>query len=78
MVTASNNYLMTVADNAPEPIDVVYRDSPDIPADVWAAAPYDLDAIINGVWDEVMTQHNVAGSFGKRLKEILPTLWGIK
>jgi hypothetical protein len=30
------------------------------------------------VWDRPMASHNVAGSFGKRIKELLPTLWGIK
>lgn len=30
------------------------------------------------VWDRPMASHNVAGSFGKRVKELLPTLWGIK
>lgn len=30
------------------------------------------------VWDQSMTNHNNPGSFGRRLKEILPTLWGIK
>lgn len=30
------------------------------------------------VWDRPMASHSVAGSFGKRVKELLPTLWGIK
>lgn len=30
------------------------------------------------VWDRPMSSHNVTGSFGKRLKELLPTLWGIR
>lgn len=30
------------------------------------------------VWDRPMASHNVTGSFGKRVKELLPTLWGIK
>lgn len=30
------------------------------------------------VWDRPMSSHNTAGSFGKRIKELLPTLWGIK
>ena len=30
------------------------------------------------VWDRPMSSHNVTGSFGKRVKELLPTLWGIK
>jgi hypothetical protein len=30
------------------------------------------------VWDRPMSSHNTVGSFGKRVKELLPTLWGIK
>lgn len=30
------------------------------------------------VWDRPMTDHTTSGSFGKRIKELLPTLWGIR
>lgn len=34
--------------------------------------------IATAVWNEPMSTHNATGSFGKRVKELLPTLWGIK
>jgi hypothetical protein len=34
--------------------------------------------IADAVWDEAMSGHTVTGSFGKRVRDILPTLWGIK
>jgi hypothetical protein len=30
------------------------------------------------VWDRPMSNHSTAGTFGKRIKELLPTLWGIR
>lgn len=61
---------------------------PDIPtavenADaVWnsASAPDvpNVDQIAHAVWEELMSGHTTLDSFGKRLKEILPTLWGVR
>lgn len=34
--------------------------------------------IAEAVWAEDMTAYTTPNTFGKRLKEILPTLWGIK
>jgi hypothetical protein len=38
----------------------------------------DPATIAAAVWDKQMADHTVTGSFGKRVKELLPTLWGIK
>jgi hypothetical protein len=38
----------------------------------------DPAVIAAAVWDKQMADHTVTGSFGKRVKELLPTLWGIK
>ena len=56
----------------------------EIAQEVWQQAPpIEADApsveeIVAGVWDEEMTTHDKPNSFGKRLRDILPTLWGIK
>jgi hypothetical protein len=34
--------------------------------------------IADAVWDEPLNDHGTAGTTGKRLKDLLPTLWGIK
>lgn len=34
--------------------------------------------IADAVWDEPLADHTTAGTTGKRLKDLLPTLWGIK
>jgi len=34
--------------------------------------------IADALWDEPLSDHTQAGSTGKRLKDLLPTLWGIK
>lgn len=38
----------------------------------------DEDVIAAAVWDRPMAGHVVNGSFGKRLRELLPLHWGIK
>ncbi len=70
--------------------DQVWQDAPPIPTaeeisdQVWEdAPPIEADApsvedIVAGVWDEEMTTHDKPNSFGKRLRDIFPTLWGIK
>jgi len=56
----------------------------EIAQEVWQQAPpIEADApsveeIVAGVWDEEMTTHDKPNSFGKRLRDIFPTLWGIK
>lgn len=37
-----------------------------------------VEEVAFAVWEEAMIGHATPDSFGKRLKEILPTLWGIK
>ena len=34
--------------------------------------------IADAVWDEPLADHSSVGTVGKRLKDLLPTLWGIK
>lgn len=38
----------------------------------------DTNAIAAAVWDRSMVNHNVNGSFGKRLRELFPLHWGVK
>lgn len=37
-----------------------------------------VEQVAFAVWEEAMLGHATPDSFGKRLKEILPTLWGVK
>lgn len=37
-----------------------------------------VEEVAYAVWEEAMFGHSTPDSFGKRLKEILPTLWGVK
>ena len=62
-----------VPPTAEEISDQVWEDAPPIEAD----AP-SVEDIVAGVWDEEMTTHDKPNSFGKRLRDIFPTLWGIK
>jgi hypothetical protein len=39
------------------------------------ADPTDIAA---AVWNRSMTPHTTPGTFGKRVRELLPTLWGVK
>jgi len=34
--------------------------------------------IADAVWDEPLADHSTSGTTGRRLKDLLPTLWGIK
>jgi hypothetical protein len=34
--------------------------------------------IADAVWDEPLSDHTTGGTTGRRLKDLLPTLWGIK
>lgn len=34
--------------------------------------------IADAVWDEALDDHVTSGSTGKRLRDLLPTLWGVK
>lgn len=38
----------------------------------------DYNQVAVAVWNRDMSSHNTANTFGKRLRDILPTLWGIK
>jgi hypothetical protein len=38
----------------------------------------DADAVAAAVWNRPMADHQANGSFGKRLKELLPLHWGVK
>ena len=59
----------------------VWYDAPSIPTidDIQLEIdPPSVEEIVAGVWDEDMTTHDKPNSFGKRLRDIFPTLWGIK
>lgn len=34
--------------------------------------------IARAVWDEPMANHNTSSTFGRRLKELFPSFWGVK
>jgi hypothetical protein len=38
----------------------------------------DYNQVAQAVWNRDMTSHTTPNTFGKRLRDILPTLWGIK
>ena len=54
----------------------------DIATAVWASTDVPtiptVEQVAWAVWEEAMVGHATPDSFGKRLKEVLPTLWGVK
>jgi hypothetical protein len=34
--------------------------------------------LADAVWDDLLADHTVAGTFGKRMRDLLPTLWGVR
>jgi hypothetical protein len=59
-----------------------YTSPDDLATAVWASEDVPtiptVQEVAYAVWEEAMFGHSTPDSFGKRLKEILPTLWGVK